>query len=269
MILFMKSRLDYPFHKANKWPLGEWLVYNWLIERSMGRAFSAVYAYADPDALKLRRQPPVPVIFAVTHTGWWDGYMAGLLNRTVFKHDGYLMMEEASLARFPFFTWVGVFGVDRDDPRSALASVEYSVRLLTARPGRALWIFPQGTITHPDKRPPGIYGGVGNIARRVGRCAVVPVALRYEFRLEQAPVAFARFGPPLRVNLTKIRLTSRQITVLTEAAMARTDDALHADLVAGNLGHYRRVLTGRSSVNRVWDSVLRLANRVKLVAGNW
>jgi chlorobactene lauroyltransferase len=267
MILQMRSRVERPFHKANKWPLGEWLVYNWLIERSMGRAFSAVYAYADPEALKLRRQPPVPVIFAAAHTGWWDGYMAGLLNRTVFKHDGYLMMEESSLARFPFFTWVGVFGVDRDNPRSALASVEYSVRLLTERSGRALWMFPQGTITHPNRRPLGVYGGVGNIARRVGRCAVVPVALRYEFRLEQAPEAFARFGPPLRVNLAKVRLTSREITTLTEASMARTDDALHADLVSGNLARYRRVLSGRWSANRVWDGVLRLGGRVKRVVG--
>src|SRR5947207_2928655 len=138
-------KVEASFHRANKNPPGEWLVNHLLILPAARRAFAGVYVYAHPDALRMRgRGCPLPVIFCATHAGWWDGYMAAIINRKVFKHDGYLMMEEASLKRVPFFTWTGVFGVDRDNPREALASIEYSFQLLAGGPGRAVWIFPQG-----------------------------------------------------------------------------------------------------------------------------
>jgi len=247
------------FHKANKNPPGEWLVNHLLILPATRRAFAGVYVCAPPAARRLRgRDSPLPAIFCAAHSGWWDGYVAAIINRKVFKHDGYLMMEEVSLKRVPFFAWTGVFGVDRDNPREALASIEYSAQLLAGGPRRAVWIFPQGTITHPDARPLGIYGGAAAIARRVGRCALVPVALRYEFRLEQAPEAFARAGPPLLLNDQTERLSSREITSRLEEAMSQADDALRRDLVSGNLRLYRRILKGRSSANRVWDDILRI-----------
>jgi chlorobactene lauroyltransferase len=256
-------KAKHTFHRSRKNPPGAWLVYNLLTRRSMSRAFSGVWVHAEPAALKLRERPDLPVLYTPTHTSWWDGYMAGMLNRTVFKQDAYLMMEEMNLARYPFFTWIGVYGVDRDNPRSALASVEYSVSLLTEKPGRSVWVFPQGTVTHPDKRPLGVYGGTGNIVRRVGRCAVVPVALRYEFRLEQAPEAFARVGEPLKFDPAREPLASREIIARIEAAMVQADDALHADLISGSLGCYRRVLSGRGSANHAWDAVLRLVGRLR------
>jgi 1-acyl-sn-glycerol-3-phosphate acyltransferase len=252
-----------PFHTANKNPLGEWLVTRVLMQPTASRVFHDIHVYADPAALRLSREPELPAIFCATHTSWWDGYMAGLLNRRVFKRDSYLMMEEANLARYWFFTWIGVFGVDRDDPRKATASIEYSSSLLSGEQNRALWIFPQGTITHPDKRPLGVYGGVSHIARRVGRCAIVPVALRYEFRLEQAPDAFARIGSPLLHDPAKERLSSKEATARLDAAMSQNDDRLHADLVEGRLGSYRTILRGRKSVSAVWDNLVGVFNSGK------
>jgi chlorobactene lauroyltransferase len=250
-----------PFRPAGKSRPGEWLVTNLLVRPAVARAFGGVYVHADPAALALRARPDLPAVFCATHTGWWDGYMAALINRRVFKRDAYLMMEDASLARYPFFTWVGVFGVDRDDPRRALASIEYASGLLTSRPGRAVWLFPQGTITHPDTRPLRLYGGAAHLARRAGRCALVPVALRYEFRLEQAPDAFVRVGPPLVLDLGHAPPSSRELTARLDAAISLTDDLLHAGLLAGTLQSYRRILSGRGSANKIWDRVLNLLGR--------
>ncbi len=252
-----------PFHPANKNPLGEWVITRFLIQPAASRAFAGVHVYAQPDALKLREKKDLPVIYCVTHTSWWDGYMVGLLNRTVFKQDAYLMMEEVNLARYWFFTWIGVFGVDRDDARKALASIDYSVRLLTEQQGRAIWVFPQGTITHPDTRPMGLFSGAGHIARRVGRCALVPVALRYEFRMEQAPQVFAYVGNPLMLDPKAAHLSSKEITSRLEEAMTQGDDAVHADLVSENLEAYRTVLGGRGSSNALWDGLIKAASRVK------
>lgn len=246
------------FHEAKKSRLGDWLVNRLLVQPALYRAFGGVYAYVDPEALRMRNEPQTPLVLCSTHTGWWDGYLAGVLNRTIFKRDGYLMMEEVHLAKVPFFIWTGVFGVDRDNPRNALASVEYAVRRLTEGQGKALLMFPQGTIRHPDARPLMLFGGVANLARRVRRCALVPIALRYEFRLEQAPDAFVRVGLPIRYDLEAERLTTREVTARLDAAMSGCDDALHADLVCGDLAAYRRIMKGRRSVDEVWEGALGL-----------
>jgi 1-acyl-sn-glycerol-3-phosphate acyltransferase len=160
-------------------------------------------------------------------------------------------------------TWAGVFGIDRHDPRKALASIEYIVGILSERPNAALYMFPQGTITHPDRRPLGLYGGVGNIARKLPKCAVLPVAVRYEFLLEQAPDILVRIGAPLRFDMGRERLSSAQVNARIEDAMTATTDSLHADIVAGELQAYRRVLRGRGSVNRAWERVTGAVGRVR------
>lgn len=266
-----KSEEEMPFHPANKKPWGEWLVTRAVITPGLKRAFGGVYVYADKATLRLRgHDTPIPVIFCLTHSGWWDGYLTYVLNHKIFRHDAYLMMEEANLKKFRFFTWVGVFGIDRHDARKALASIEYITDLLREEQGRALWMFPQGTMTHPDARPLRIYGGVANIARRLGRCAIVPVAIRYDFLMEQAPDAFARMGAPIMQDTETERVTSRELTVRLTESMARTADELRADVMAFNheperMRAYRRILQGRGSINQIWDSILTIPGKVKSI----
>ena len=38
----------------------------------------------------------------MTHSGWFDGHIAFILNERVFHYDGYMMMEEVNLARYFF-----------------------------------------------------------------------------------------------------------------------------------------------------------------------
>ena len=177
------------FHRANKNAPGGWAVYNLLLLGGFKRAFGGLYVHLGRETARLRGDSPYPVIFCMTHSGWYDGHIAAILDRRIFRHDSYLMMEQVNLARYFFFTWMGVFGIDRDNARNALASIEYIAGVLREDHGRgkALWMFPQGTMRHPDRRPLELFGGVANIARRVGVCAIVPVAIRYDFLMEQAP----------------------------------------------------------------------------------
>jgi 1-acyl-sn-glycerol-3-phosphate acyltransferase len=258
-----KAYVDLPFHPANKNLVGNWVLTRLLLLPGLRRAFGGVYLCLHPEARRLRAEPEVPVIYCSTHPGWWDGYLAYVVNDKTLRRDGYLMMEEVHLAGVPFMTWSGVFGIDRHDPRKALASIEYIVDILTQRPNTALYMFPQGTITHPDHRPLGLYGGVGNLARRLGRCAVLPVAVRYEFLLEQAPEIFVRIGAPLQFDMGRERLSSAAVQARIEEAMTATADRLHADVVAGELGQYRRVLQGRVSINRRWAAVTGWVARLR------
>jgi len=252
---------DLPFHKANKHPLGEWLVGRIVMQGGLRRAFGTVYARIDPAALRVRDEAKLPLIFCATHSGWWDGHIAYILNRRVFRRDAYLMMEEQHLARYPFFTWVGVFGVARDDPRRALQSVRYITEILSTGSNRALWVFPQGAMAHPEARPITIFGGAANIARRLGRCALLPVALRYDFLLEQAPHAFAYVGSPILVGGGESNQASSELTSYLRDAMVAAAERLRQDVTKYDLGRYRRVLSGRGSVDVSWDRVRALFGR--------
>ncbi|MGI8588936.1 MAG: lysophospholipid acyltransferase family protein [Chloroflexia bacterium] len=260
-----------PIIKANKNPLGERLITRFLVERALRAEFHTVWLHLDRAALALRRAPPAdrpPVIFVGTHPSWWDGYLTWPLNRALGGRDAYLMMDALSLQHYRFFTWVGVFGIDRANPRSALASIEYISDLLKAAPNRAVWILPQGTITPPDRRPLGLYPGVAHIARRLGGCVIVPVAWRMVYRLEQRAEVFIRVGPPLALD-GSVPVVARDLSRQVDAMLTAEDDRLHAELTDGDISQplpgYVPLLRGRASVNRIWESVesaaLRLAGR--------
>jgi 1-acyl-sn-glycerol-3-phosphate acyltransferase len=253
------------FHRANRNVLGKRVVHALLIKPALRHAFGGVYAYIDPAALGLRGRPHYPVILCMTHSGWYDGYLAFVLNERVFHRDGYLMMEEVNLARYFFFTWVGVFGIDRDNVRSALASIEYISEVLSEGENKLLCMFPQGTMRHPDLRPLKLYSGVATIARRVGRCAIVPAAVRYDFIMDQAPDAFLRLGPPILVDTEKSPVNSRELTERLTAALTTAADQLHADISAYNRAPYRRLMAGRGSINKIWDNAVKVAGRAKRV----
>jgi len=244
------------FHRANKNVLGGWLVQTLLLKPSLKRAFSGIYVSIDPAQLRLRGVATYPVIFCLTHSGWYDGHIAFMLNDRVFHRDGYLMMEDVNLARYFFFTWLGVFGVDRDNVRNALASIDYISDILRRGGNKALYLFPQGAMYHPDQRPLKLYSGVATIARKVGRCAIVPVAIRYDFIMEQAPGAFVRVGPPILVESEKSSINSRELTNRLTVVLTAAADRLHTDASEYNLSPYRRLISGRGSSNKLWDSVL-------------
>ena len=227
---------------------------------ALRRAFRGVYAWVDPATLEMTKKSTMPIIFCATHSGWWDGHMAFILDRQVFHRNPLVMMEERQLARYAFFTWIGAFGIRREEPRAALQSLQYAAELLSTRPNSTLWMFPQGQMAQPDARPLQVFGGAANIARRLDRCALVPVALRYEFLTEQAPSALARVGAPMLVRQSD-GASSRELTAKLSEGMMVVADRLRDDVYTRDVAKYKRILAGRGSVNANWDRVRQVFRR--------
>jgi hypothetical protein len=122
-----------------------------------------------------------------------------------------------------------------------------------------LCIFPQGTMRHPDLRPLKLYSGVAAIARKVGRCALVPVAVRYDFLMDQAPDAFLRLGASIMVDAQRSPVHARELTGTLTAALTAAADRLHADVRAYELASYRQLMSGRGSINKLWDRIVKTA----------
>ncbi|MFD3164305.1 lysophospholipid acyltransferase family protein [Herpetosiphon sp. NSE202] len=248
-----------PLSSANNQPrlpaqpnrLGEWLVYRALIRPALCKTFDQVLLNVGSASDILRSREPI--LCYVTHTSWWDGHLAFELFRNVYPRRHFLMMEEAQLARYFFFRWCGCFSVNRQEPREALRSIRYASTQLQHHSHALVWVFPQGQIIPPDRRPLQLFRGVADIATRTGNLWCLPVALRYEFSGEQRPVSLIRCGEPTWVDAG----TSRdQLQPQLERNLTSAADQLRDEWNQQDLANFQSILQGTASVNHRFDHIL-------------
>ncbi|BCJ39255.1 hypothetical protein Athai_67580 [Actinocatenispora thailandica] len=177
--------------------------------------------------------PPGPVVWAANHHSWWDPFVAAGLVRRAGRQPA-LLMDQASLNRYPFARRVGGFGTD-----------ELPSGIRSLRAGRVLVIYPEGRLTAPG--PPGrLAAGAGWYARHAPARLLV-AATRVALRGEQRPSAY--------VTLTELAVDGD-----VEAVTAALSEALRGQLSALDtalaehdprlaLPGFRRAVTGRLS----WD----------------
>lgn len=246
-----------PAIPAAKSALGDELLYLIFARRSLRRYFDGVWMQS-VGPLPSRGQGPY--LFYLTHSGWWDAYMLMVIHRLALGRpfDSYVMQEEKQLRAYRFFTWCGAFSINRHDPRDVERSLRYAAGLLRGRRDRALYIFPQGRIVPPDRRPLVTFPGVARIIAMAGEVTLCPVALRYEFLGEQWPHAFMRIGPAHRPGDPRnIERTMAEITEnLTAAA-----DGLRDDVIGGHRGRFRPLLRGPLGIDKRFDRFLKLIRR--------
>jgi chlorobactene lauroyltransferase len=239
--------------EARKHPLLNWLFYNVIVRPAFRSGFSRVNArFASTSVV----DPAIPLIWYANHSTWWDGFFCMMINEARLRRQAYAMIEEAQIARYGFFRWAGGFSVNRQDARSAVNSLNYAVRMLTAATNRMLMIFPQGEILGNELRPLRFFSGIGHIVKGAikasGRCALLPCALRYEFVGEQKPEAFASHGEPLIVDSS---VDPKSLTATMELALTKELDALRDDVAHYRFDRFSHLLSGGVSINRLWDRI--------------
>jgi len=186
---------------------------------------------------------PGGTLFLANHSCWWDLFLVHLLNETI-PVDGYGMMEHFNMLRFGFFRRIGAFSVDRTDPASVRASLDYAAGLLRG-PRAGVWIFPQGKIEANDARPLTFQPGIRALVRRAGRVRVVPVAFRYEFWQDERPEALVRFGDPVEVD----RASLPTLIPTFERRLTEELDGLRLDVIAQRPDRFVGLMEGRRSIS--------------------
>ena len=197
-----------------------------------------------------------PLVIVANHAGWWDALMPIMISLDTFDHDAYGVMEERQLVRFGFFRKLGMFSIDRENPRSALASLRYGADLLRDT-NRVLWYFPQGEIVPNDRRPLEIQRGIGRLLEMIGRVTLLPVAFRYELMDNERPDAWIRVGPPTGLDLTSPAgtMSGSEIEELVRRGMTGTADRLREDVLERRTDEYRTILRGRRSIDEWWSDL--------------
>lgn len=233
--------------------LGYAAIYWLLVRPAIWNSFDRVWVQI---LGRLPRLEDGPLICYCNHPGWWDMYMCALVDRRLlgFRFETYGMMEDKQLRAYRFFTWAGAFSVSRSDRREASRSMAYISRVLAEKPGRALFIFPQGTLTPNDRRPLVMYPGLARIAQRLNGAMLCPLTFRYEFRGEQRPDAFIRLGP---IHRAAPPIDLPTLTEEVGQRLTASADALREAVLADDMSNFRVLLRGRPGVNRVFDQVQR------------
>jgi 1-acyl-sn-glycerol-3-phosphate acyltransferase len=192
------------------------------LELTVAPALRAVYR---PRVSGLHHLPRTgPVIIAGNHVSFADEIFTPLAaRRQVFyfaKAEYFNSPGLRGRAMGAFFHGLGQLPVDRDDTRSAAASIASGVEVL--REGEALGIYPEGTRS-PDGRLYRFRTGVARLALRSG-APVVPVGLVGTRdvqppggkRWHRAPVA-VNFGAPLDFSGREVEERSaRALRAITE-----------------------------------------------------
>jgi hypothetical protein len=132
-----------------------------------------------------------PLIVAANHVSWWDPLMLVLLDEAL-GGNGAVLMDADNLRRLPYMRWLGAIPLERRPGASPLAGLRAGGAWLD-RPGRVLFIFPQGRQRPAHLRPLGFQRGVSLLARMSG-ARVVPMALTYGWREAQHPSAALALG---------------------------------------------------------------------------
>lgn len=181
-----------------------------------GRALDGVRVDGLEQARRLGRE--TPLLIAANHVSFWDAFLMVLLDEAL-ETDGYVLMDRASLERLPFMGPLGALPLDRSQATTALRDLDEAASLLD-RPGRALWIYPQGDQRPHHLRPLCFKRGVQRLAERAS-APVLPVALAYHFADAPEPAARVRIGAPLEPS-------APDLTLRLEAQVADMLDGLDA-----------------------------------------
>ena len=165
-----------------------------------------------------------PVLVVSNHTSWWDPLICLTLVSHLLRLDGYAMMDARNLSALPFFSLVGAFGVDLSSRTDGAAALRFAAGLLD-RPGRVVWIFPQGAERPHTERPLAFKAGSGAVSRLSPGATVMPIGLRYAHGGAERPEIFVEIGPALSFTKDVEQNRAAQEEAVT-AAMERIERAL-------------------------------------------
>ena len=193
-----------------------------------------------------------PVLVCLNHPSWWDPLLALYLSQRFFpKRYHYGPIASAGLSKYRFFERLGFFGIDPQSRAGASRFLQIG-RVISERPDCALWVTVQGYFTDVRVRPVQIQAGVGHLAHRCDRLAVLPLALEYAFWNERAPEAFACFGEPIFIS-SGLEKTAAEWTEAFASALERTEDALANCVQARKVDAFQPLLSGVSGTGGIYD----------------
>ena len=193
-----------------------------------------------------------PLLICLNHPSWWDPLIAVHLSQRYFAlRRQYAPIASKGLAKYRFFERLGFFGIDPSTRAGAARFLRLGQAVLKRSDG-VFWVTPQGKFSDVRSRPVIIESGVGHLAHRLGRFAMLPLALDYTFWDERFPEAFACFGQPVLAETGGDR-SADEWTALFSQALTITQDALAQKVQQRDHTLFEPLIKGGAGVGGVYD----------------
>lgn len=193
---------DEPFREGKNNPFWHWVGDLFFFNMLENRFYSLMYANSENFEGRDKR---FATIFYAPHCNWWDGIVGYNMIRRVFNLNLRMMVEEMN--RFPLFSQVGAFPVNKKSPQTVMRSVKFAVDALE-KPDIGFWLFPEGIIKPPNHRPFEFQTGLAYMAKKCaqkyGGINIIPVSVNYTFLREDKPEVLVDIGKAVTICDPKI-----------------------------------------------------------------
>jgi hypothetical protein len=221
-------------------------IFQLYIYRLLKKHFYSVEIFGNPPLLQTNKS----ILLIPNHSTWWDGFFVYLINKKCFNRPLYLMMLERELRKFRFFSKVGAYSIEPENPISILKTLKYTHSLLEKKHKTApiICFFPQGELLPWGTRPLGFKKGLEWLLKNASTSvSILPLAMRAEFREEQSPQIFFQFG-----ELQDLKLSTFSGMVQLENQMEKLLDSLLLNIEQKKSS--KRILQGIQPVNQRWKN---------------
>lgn len=140
-------------------------------------------------------------VYFLNHNYWWDGLIPLYLNHRLFKQRARAFMEDKQMKKHRFFSKIGAFSINLDDPRSAISSLRFAVDSLST-PNSGMYIYPEGKIMPPESQVKPFKHGLAWLAQHCAEVDFVPVAIHIDYSKQSKPELHLRVGSPVKIEET-------------------------------------------------------------------
>lgn len=197
-------------------------------------------------------EPGRPLVVYANHPSWWDGVAFMLYSTELFRgRRMFIPMEAAALSRYAFMTRIGVFGVEQQSARGAVAFLR-TAKAVLAEPGAMLWMNAPGRFMDVRERPVPMAPGLVRLAELAPTARFLPMAIEYPFWSERSAEMLCGYGPPIEGAALAAMDREARGEALARALEA-TMDRLAEDAMARDPARFRPVLRGREGMGGIYE----------------
>ncbi len=102
-------------------------------------------------------------------------------------------MEDKQMKQYPFFSRIGAFSINLDNPRSSIKSLRYAVESMK-RENASLFIYPEGKLTPVSDSKPEFKEGLSWLFKKMDDVDFVPVAFYIDYSRSNKPDLYISIG---------------------------------------------------------------------------
>ncbi len=115
-------------------------------------------------------------VYYLNHNYWWDGLIPLYLNEKFFHQHARAIMEDKQMRQYRFFSRIGAFSINPENPKSAIKTLRYAVEFLN-RDDACLFIYPEGKIMPVSTQLAEFQQGLSWIYKKTEEVDFVPISL--------------------------------------------------------------------------------------------